>query len=491
MSVDTGQQGAHEPGAAAHEGSGRTGDTTPWPTLADCARSLASGDTTSVAMVTRSLDAIDASQATLNAFKVVRRASALAEAREADRRLAAGERLPLLGVPIAVKDDVDVAGEPTAFGCAGDFPAKTADSEVTRRLREAGAVIVGKTHSPELGQWPFTGGSFGHTRNPWARDRTPGGSSGGTAAAVAAGLVPAALGSDGAGSIRIPAAWTNLVGIKPQRGRISTWPDPEAFNGITVFGPLARTVADAALLLDLVSGSHDGDLHTPAPVSVRDAVDREPGPLRIALSTKLPFTATPTALHPELRDALGAVAHTLRRLGHQVTVADPDYGILLGANFLPRSLAGLEDWRGRVPDAGLLDPRTLANARTGRMLGGLPLRAARAAEPRIRRRVGAIFSEYDVVLAPTTATPPPLVDAIDGIGHYATDKVITAACPYAWPWNVLGWPSVNVPAGFTDDGLPRGVQLMGHESSEPLLVSLAAQLERELRWDTAVPDRWW
>ncbi|MGW6694826.1 amidase, partial [Rhodococcus sp. NPDC054953] len=336
----------------------------------ECARSIADGEATSVAMVTRSLDAIAASQPTLNAFAVVRRAAALAEAADADRRRAAGERLPLLGVPIAVKDDVDVAGEPTAFGAPGRFPAKAADSEAVRRLRAAGAVIVGKTTSPEFGQWPLTGGHFGHTRNPWSRERTPGGSSGGSAAAVAAGLVPAALGSDGAGSIRIPAAWTNLVGIKPQRGRISTWPDPEAFHGITVIGPLARTVADAALLLDLVAGPHDGDRHTPRPVPLRDAVDRAPGPLRIALSLRRPFTATPTALHPEIRDGVGAIAHTLRGLGHEVTLADPAYGILLGANFLPRSMAGLEDWRRRVPDPSLLDPRTLSNARTGRLLGG-------------------------------------------------------------------------------------------------------------------------
>ncbi|MGW6378106.1 amidase [Rhodococcus sp. NPDC055112] len=459
--------------------------------LEETARSLATGASTSVDRVRHSLDAIDASQPGLNAFRVVRREAALAEAAEADRRLAAGERLPLLGVPIAVKDDVDVTGEPTAFGCPGEFPAKTADSEVVRRLRAAGAVIVGKTNSPELGQWPFTGGSFGHTRNPWARERTPGGSSGGSAAAVAAGLVPAALGSDGAGSVRIPASWTNLVGIKPQRGRISTWPDAEAFYGITVMGPLARTVADAALLLDLVSGSHEGDLHQPPPVTVRDAVDREPGKLRIALSLKIPYTATPRTLHPEVKEAIGATAHALRRLGHEVTVADPAYGLLLGTNFLPRSMAGLEQWRSRVPDPTLLDPRTLSNARTGRLLGGLPLRASRAAEPRMRRRIGTIFNDFDVILAPTTATPPPPVDAIDGIGHFETDKVITAACPYTWPWNILGWPSVNVPAGFTSDGLPVGAQLMGHDNTEPLLVSLAAQLERELRWDRERPEQWW
>ncbi|MFC4603131.1 amidase [Rhodococcus kronopolitis] len=459
--------------------------------LEDTAAALAGGATTSVELVRRSLDAAEASQPSLNAFRILRREAALAEAAEADRRLAAGERAPLLGVPIAVKDDVDVTGEPTAFGCPGEFPAKTADCESVRRLRAAGAVIVGKTNSPELGQFPLTGGSFGHTRNPWAADRTPGGSSGGSAAAVAAGLVPAALGSDGAGSVRIPASWTNLVGIKPQRGRISTWPEPEAFYGLTVIGPLARTVADAALLLDLVSGSHEGDLHRPAPVTVRDAVDREPGRLRIALSLKIPYTATPRTLDPEIKDAVGATAHALRKLGHEVVIADPAYSILMGLNFLPRSMAGIEQWRAGLPDPSLVDPRTQANGRTGRLLGGLPLRASRAAEPRMRRRIGAVFNDFDVILAPTTATPPPRVDAIDGIGHFETDKVITAACPYTWPWNLLGWPSVNVPGGFTSTGLPVGVQLMGHHDTEPMLVSLAAQLEREVRWDLARPAKWW
>ncbi|CAM3083469.1 amidase [Prescottella defluvii] len=462
------------------------------PGLEEQVAALAAGRTSAVAATTAALDRIDATQGTLNAFRIVRRAAAMEEAADADRRLAAGERLPLLGVPIAVKDDVDVTGEPTAFGCPGTFPAKTADSEVVRRLRAAGAVIVGKTNSPELGQWPFTGGSaFGYTRNPWGRGHTPGGSSGGSAAAVAAGLVAAAIGSDGAGSVRIPAAWTHLVGIKPQRGRISTWPEPEAFHGITVNGPLARTVADAALLFDVVAGNHDGDLHKPPPVTVRDAVGREPGRLKIALSLRIPFTATPTALHPEIRAAVGRTAHALRRLGHDVTVDDPEYGILLGLNFLPRSLAGVDAWLAQLPDPSLVDARTRANARTGRLLSGLPLRAARAAEPRMRRRLGEIFDDYDVVLAPTTATPPPRVEGLDAIGGVETDKVITAACPYTWPWNILGWPSVNVPAGFTTTGLPIGVQLMGHDNTEPLLVSLAAQLESVQRWQEARPARWW
>src|SRR4029079_2897435 len=162
-------------------------------------------------------------QSTLNAFWLVFTAQALADAAVADRRRAAGDTAPLLGIPIAVKDDVDVAGVPTAFGTDGYVRPATHDSEVVRRLKAAGAVIVGKTNTCELGQWPFTSGpALGHTRNPWSREHTPGGSSGGSAAAVAAGLVAAAIDSDGAGSVRIPAAWTHLVGIKPQRGRIST-----------------------------------------------------------------------------------------------------------------------------------------------------------------------------------------------------------------------------------------------------------------------------
>lgn len=456
-------------------------------TLVAQAAALASGRITSVQAVTESLDRIDKSQPTLNAFRLVRRDAALAEAAEADRLRAAGTTAPLLGVPVAVKDDVDVTGEPTAFGCAGNFPPATTDSEVVRRLRAAGAVIVGKTNSPELGQWPFTGGTFGHTRNPWDRERTPGGSSGGSSAE----LVSAALGSDGAGSVRIPASWTNLVGIKPQRGRISSWPEPEAFNGITVIGPLARTVADAALLLDVVSGSHDGDLHRPKPLTVSDAVGRNPGSLRIALSLRKPFIPTPAPLDPEIAAAAYEMAAVLRLLGHRVVVDDPAYGMLLGLNFLPRSLAGVAAWVDRLPDPSLADPRTRANARSGRALAGAPLRAARAAEPRIGRRIGRFFDEYDIVLAPTTATPPPRIEAIDGISNADTDRVITEHCPYTWPWNVLGWPSVNVPAGFTTAGLPIGLQLMGHESSEPLLVSVAAQLENVLQWHRKRPDPWW
>ncbi|PNE38280.1 amidase [Streptomyces noursei] len=488
MSVDESQERRTGPSPERPHRPGPAGRLDgQWEGLAEQAEALADGRVSATDLVHRSLDRIAASQDTINAFRRVRAEAALAEAAEADRRLAAGERLSLLGVPVAVKDDTDVAGEPTAFGCAGVFPPKPHDSEVVRRLRLAGAIIVGKTNACELGQWPFTEGpAFGDTRNPWSLAHTPGGSSGGSAAAVAAGLVPAALGTDGAGSVRIPAAWSHLVGIKPQRGRISTWPDPEAFQGITGIGPLARTVEDAALLLDVASGNHDGDLHRPPAIAAREAAGRDPGRLRIALSWKAASTFTRKSLHPDVRAAVTAVARTLAGLGHFVEEAEPDYG-MVGLSFLPRATAGVGEWAARVPDPRLLDRRTQEAARLGRLLGGLPLRRARAVERRQQHRIGALFGSYDVLLTPTTATPPPRVGALARLSGWQTDKAMIAACPYAWPWNVLGWPGVSVPAGFSADGLPLGAQLLGPAHGEPRLISLAAQLQDALRWHERRP----
>ena len=451
---------------------------------------LAARELSAHELVERALAAIEETDATLNAFRCVRSEAALREAEEADRRLAAGEREPLLGVPVAIKDDTDLAGETTEFGCPGTFEPKSEDGEVVRRLKGAGAVIVGKTTTPELGQWPITESeASGVTRNPWSLEHTPGGSSGGSAAAVAAGVVPAALGSDGLGSIRVPAAWTHLVGIKPQRGRVSTWPYPDAFHGLTCIGPLARTVGDAALLLDAVKGNHAADRdRPPAPREpyVTAAERADPGRrLRIALSFKIPYSIAPTRLDDRVRELVRHLAGSLASLGHDVQPADPVYG-LFGAGTIPRSSAGLHAWLDRLPDHSLLDPRTRHNARIGRLLAGRVLRIGRALERPMRWQVGAIFRDFDVVLTPSTAQPPLRVGAIEGLKDWPTDKVIVAACPYTWPWNALGWPAVSVPAGLTADGLPVGAQLMGPANSEAELISLAAQLEQVERWD----ERW-
>ncbi len=451
---------------------------------------LAAGELGAVELLELTLKRIEGSQPSLNAFRLLCPEAAVAEAQEAERKLAAGERLPLLGVPIAIKDDMDLAGEPTSFGCAGEFEPCPEDGEVARRLRAAGAVIVGKTNTPEIGQWPFTEGpAFGATRNPWSRDHSPGGSSGGSAAAVAAGLLPAAVGSDGAGSVRIPAAWTHLVGLKPQRGRVSTWPAPESFNGLTSYGPLARTVADAAMLLDVLAGSVAGDLHSPPapPEPFATAATRDPGRLRIALALNVPFSGSPAPLDPVVRAAVEGVASTLEGLGHGVEPVDVPYGLATGASIMPRSMVGIREWAGRAPDPSLLDPRTHHAARLGRVLKPL-LPLAHLAEKFAGRRVGRVFRDCDVILAPTTAQPPLPIGACDGLSSWETDKRIVAACPYAWPWNILGWPGLNVPAGFTPDGLPLGAQLLGSANSEALLLGLGAQLEVERRWHEHRPS---
>ena len=246
---------------------------------AEQARMLAAGAITSPELVALYLDRIARLDGSLNAYRVVRGSAARAEAAEAQRRLDAGERLPLLGVPIAIKDDVDVAGEVTAWGTSAHGSEKEGDAEVVRMLRAAGAIVLGKTNVPEMTIWPFTeSATFGATRNPWDRSRSPGGSSGGTAAAVAAGLAPLGLGSDGGGSIRTPATWCGLYGLKPQRGRVPLSPHDDGWHGLIVNGPITRTVEDAALFLDATS-----TLPVPEGGFVA-AASRPPGRLRVAIS---------------------------------------------------------------------------------------------------------------------------------------------------------------------------------------------------------------
>jgi amidase len=440
---------------------------------------LATGDVSSRELVELSLRRIAATQPTLNAFRIVFEEEALREADAADRELAGGRGKMLLGVPVAIKDDVDLSGHTTPFGCGGEHPPAAEDAELVRRLRAAGAIVIGKTNAPEVGQWPITESpAFGVTRNPWSLEHTPGGSSGGGAAAVAAGLVAGAIGSDGAGSVRIPAAWTSLVGLKPQRGRISTWPEAEAFNGLTCLGPLTRNVADTALLLDAVAGNHPGDRHRPrAPAGAFAAAAAEPPPrLRIALSFSTPFGVR-DKVDPQIRAATERAAERLAELGHDVVSEDPRYG-LVGPGFVPRGMAGVHQWlRDRAPDRGLLEPRTRVHGRLGRALSGLPLRAARSAEPALARRIGRIFERCDVVLTPTTAAPPLRIDRLAGRGYWATSTAMSAACPFAFAWNVTGWPALSVPAGLTAEGLPIGVQLLGREDDEATLLALGAELE--------------
>lgn len=443
--------------------------------LAAAAEALAGGTLTSRALTDAVLARAGALQPALNAFRIIRDGAARAESRAADARLRGGERAPLLGVPVAIKDDTPLAGETTPFGTAGEHPVEPADGGVVRRLREAGAVIVGKTTTPELGLFPFTEGpAFGATRNPYALDRTPGGSSGGSAAAVAAGIVPAAVGSDGAGSIRIPAAWCGLVGIKPQRGRVPS--NAHDFHGLAVNGPLARSVADAALLLDVLSGE--------AGMPFSAAAAAAPRPLRIGLSWRTPFGA-PARVHPDVRAAVEAVAADLRALGHTVVDAEPAHATA-GAMIVPRGMHG--DWQAFADMPGAqLEGRVRTNVRLGRLLGGPVVRAARQAQGWLEGRVARVYEDVDVLLTPTTAKRALRVGQLDGRSWWTTENAASAACPYAFAWNVLGWPGVNVPAGLDQTGVPVGAQLLGRASDEATLITLAAELERHRGWTAVRP----
>src|SRR3954451_2437072 len=249
------------------------------------------------------LDRISRLEPKLNAYRVVLAEQARADAERAEGRIAAGEEEPLLGVPVAIKDNVDYAGEITAHGPAAYGAPAQRDSHVVRRLREAGAVILGKTNLPELAIFGFTESpTWGDTRNPWDPSRTPGGSSGGSGAAVAAGMCAIAHATDGAGSIRWPAAFCGLFGLKPQRNRVSLSPDREHWHGLSVSGCVSRTVMDTALYLDAISGPEKGDFEAPPPFErpLVEAARTPPGKLRIACTTQ---TATPLKKAPEVLQA--------------------------------------------------------------------------------------------------------------------------------------------------------------------------------------------
>ena len=343
---------------------------------------LADGTITAPELLELYLERIARMDRELRSFRVVLADSARQEAGVAQDRLNAGERLPLLGVPIAIKDDVDVAGEVTTYGTAAHGPAVAEDAEVVRRLRAAGAVIVGKTTVPEMMIWSFTETmTFGATRNPWNTDYAPGGSSGGSGAAVAAGLASMALGSDGMGSIRIPSTWCGLFGIKPQRDRVPLAPHDDAWNGLSVNGPMARTVEDAALFLD-VTAPGDGFV---------EAAKRPPGQLRIALSTKAPPGLIVRVGRPSGPRSSEAGA-LLRELGHQVITRDPDYPLSgVYGHALPRYFRGVYDDVKTLPRSGRLKPRTRAFARIGGLISDRRMNAIRGAESEVAERVQSIL----------------------------------------------------------------------------------------------------
>jgi amidase len=354
---------------------------------------------------------------------------------------------------------------------------------MVRRLREAGAIIVGLTHLPEMAICGFTeSATYGVTRNPWNPQRTPGGSSGGSGAAVAAGLVPIASAGDGGGSIRIPAASCGLFGLKPSRGRISLAPDLEGWHGLAVLGCLSRTVLDTALWLDVTAGgSREPEAPPPPERPFVESAKTPPGRLRVAYSTLAPRAAAPPTVDGEAKGAVTDAVDLLGSLGHEVVQRDPAWGAI-GNNITPRFLRGVADTVADVPHPERLERRTRGFGRLGGLLpDGLYERALRGREAD-RARVNAIFDSHDVLVTPVMGGTALPVRRWEGQGALRTVIGMSRFYPYCVPWNHLGNPAMAVPMGFAADGMPRSVQIIGRPGDEATLLSLAAQIESERPW---------
>jgi amidase len=415
----------------------------------------------------------------LNAFRTTIAEQALAEA-DALTNVDG----PLAGVPIAIKDDLPVAGQVMTWGSRSYGAPQQADAEAVRRLRAAGAIPIGITNVPELMIFPWTTtDANGITRNPWDPTRTPGGSSGGSGAAVAAGMVPAATGSDGGGSIRIPASCCGLVGMKPSRGRVSTQPERDGWLGLSVYGPLARSVRDSALMLDAMQGAIQGDADSlPPPArSYVDAAAKPPEKLRIAISTKIP-PGLIAKISSDQRGAWEGMGRLLEGLGHEVLERHPAYG-LASLLFTQSWSRGIYEQSLQVPDRSKLERSSRHMAAAGRTL--VPprriekLRAQRAAAT---ARILKLWDEFDVLLTPGLAKTA--IAAEGGYGRSGLVAFDRAArfTPFTPVFNVTGQPAVTLPAGFGADGLPLSVQLVGRTGAEDVLYALAGQIEAAQPW---------
>lgn len=437
------------------------------------------GDVSPSELVETYLERIERIDPRLDAYLTVAADAARDAARAAEERLAAGDEAPFLGVPISVKDLLDTAGIRTTHGSAAwRERVPEHDAEAVRRLRAAGFVVLGKTNTPQFGCRATTESpEFPTCRNPWDTTRHAGGSSGGAASALAAGLCPISLGTDGGGSIRIPSGWCGVFGIKPSRGRVSSAPRPTPWA--SVIGPIARTVADAAALLDVVAGYVSGDPWW-APEPARPFVDEvgvDPDRPRVAVTTDHPNEHD--EVHPAWRDATRAIADALADAGHDVVEAAPPTLDLLDAAAVTISEMLPED----APADETCDPVYRLIAAQARSTSLVDYAHAMARLQRRVRDVVAFFDDHDVLLTPTLATPPPR------IGEQILDEVdfesmlsLTSTVAFTPPWNQTGQPAVAVPAGLDDDELPVSVQLVGRPADEATLVRVAAWLEDARPW---------
>jgi amidase len=412
----------------------------------------------------------------LNAFVTIFRRRALADAREKDRLVRAGGTLPTFhGVPIGIKDLNLVRFAWTRMGSRATVPIfSPIDDMTTASLRRGGFVILGKLATSELGALPVVEpDTHPPTRNPWSPRHSAGGSSGGSGAAVASGMLPIAQGSDGGGSIRIPSALCHLYGLKPSRGRVANAFRRDDRDILYTCGPIARSVADAAAMLDVLAGLDGGQPHwAPTPRKAYRALLSEPmKPLTIRFTTKNPLVAT----HPEIAAAVEGAARLLSELGHHVEEsALPPMTI---EEFLPL-------WQHVVADVPLVrwsraQPVTRWLADAGRSLNARAMAALRRS---IAARHLRVYSEVDVWLTPTVATPAPEVGAFAQLGPQEQFFAAGALGAFTAAFNITGQPAASVPLGLTREGLPMGLQVAGRELADDVVLALSQQLEEAAPW---------
>lgn len=426
----------------------------------------------------------------INAIASLREEAALEDARRVDSDPELGKG-PLGGVPLLVKDVHEVAGMPSSYGSrafGGYIP--DFDSEVATRIKQAGGVIVGSTVMPEFGLRATTENSLqGATRNPWNPEFGPAGSSGGAAAAVAAGMAPLALAGDGAGSGRVPAAACGIVGLKPTRARVPWGPSAyEHWAGLVVSGPMARTVRDAALLLDVVSGPMTGAPYGPPaapPGHFRSACDRQPGPLRLA------WTLTPPhgQVQDDVGDTLRSALEVFDELPHTLVEASPDLTGMLDPmlNIMAGNVAALVQAVG-PGGLGAVEAPSLEIARQGeRMPASDYVAAVNACRSRSTQVLG-FWEDHDVLITPTAPRSPLRVgEGPEGDSFAERWSLYADVFAFCYPFNMTGQPSITVPCGVDGNGIPVGMQLVGRPGAEDVLLGLAAQIE-ELRPLRREPD---
>ena len=455
-----------------------------WEDAVTQAAAIRRGTTSATDLLREYLDRIERFDPLLRAYVSVDAERAIADARAADDAVSsgAGELPPFLGVTISMKDVIDVAGLPTTESCKAlaDHVA-AADAPLVQRLRDAGFIVLGKTNVPEFCSSMTTSDLNGICRNPWDPERTPAGSSGGAAAALAGGLCAVAHGTDGAGSVRVPASFCGLVGVKPTRGFVSFGPERgNPYYVTSVDGILSRTTRDAAALLDVFAGVYDGDASGPGRATTRcgTAWQEEPGPLRIAVTTTPPMGET----EPACAKATTAVADLLSSLGHQVEERTPDWNAILVAALGPMNVPGPAG-AVSLDQLDLVEPRHRPLVERGASYTVVEhaqwVELCRAPSLDFLR----FWDDVDVLLTPTCGMLPPSVDWAPWNQTPEEHMTTFMGFPnFAQPFNLSGQPALSLPLAWSDEGLPIGMQFAGRRFEEATLLQLAGQLEQALPW---------